>query len=496
MTLNEHLKAFYNVLADEVAASLEAEMALAAAAGIARPVALAASFAPLQEAIDRIKSKTPVVSEMRSAQWAEVPVQIRNRAQFSAGVTSARVVQDIQRRIENEMQWKPGDGIGRDAFIRGMRKTLEAEGIATNPHGGLTDISSNRRLELIHEMQTRDAKNFAKWKIDMDPDLLNAAPALELIRIRRSDVPRDWRQRWAEAGGEFPGGRMIAHKLAPIWMKLSRFGNPWPPFDYNSGMGVEDVLAAEAGKLGVVPPAQAQAVTERRYNEDAEAEVSELAPEKLNWLRERLGDQVQVVSGVARLSPLSWQTVADADAWAAQAYAGIQAEAAERAALTAYQDRSTGTQSRMAAWLREGKAPDTTTREQVQQVDAVIARSHAATNGLVYRCLDMDAGAFSYHDKAHMSTTLCEQLAWMQYGRKAKMPMILKMYLPKGTKGVYLSQLTKINPDHAEAEFLLQRGSTLRHTGERWIQIDGRRVREVSATVTQGPMMDLNWKRP
>jgi hypothetical protein len=48
------------------------------------------------------------------------------------------------------------------------------------------------------------------------------------------------------AGGGGRGGgcdalkalpRMIARKDSPIWEALSRFGTPYPPFDFNSGCG-------------------------------------------------------------------------------------------------------------------------------------------------------------------------------------------------------------------------------------------------------------------
>lgn len=497
MTLQTHLHALYTLLADEMAASLEAAMVEAAAAGIAQPTALAADFAPLAEAIDRIKSKTPVVSEMRSAEWAEVPLQIRNRAQFSAGVTSARVVNDIQQRLEAEMSWKPGTAIGRDAFIRGVRESLQAEGIAINPHGGLTDISSTRRLALVHDMQTREARNFAKWKIDQDPDLLAAAPAQELVRIRRSAVPRvDWAERFVAAGGTIRGGRLAAHKLDSVWAKLSRFGNPWPPFDLGSGMGVQDLLADEAEQLGIVPPKQAEAVTERRFNEDAEMDVQSLPPDKIAWLKERMGNQVSVVDGAARLSPLSWRTVPEADAWAETAYADVLADPDEVSALTAYQDRRTGLQARMAQQIRTSTAPDADVLAQTHAIDAVIARSHAATNGLVYRCLDLAQHELNTTDRAHMSTSLCEQLAWARYGIKAKRPVIVKIYLPKGSKGVYLSGLTQANPDQDEAEFLLQRGSMLNIVKQREIEIEGRIVQEIAATIVQGALPALTWRRP
>ena len=63
----------------------------------------------------------------------------------------------------------------------------------------------------------------------------------------------DWPKRWQKAGGKiFPGGRMIALKDDPVWVKLSVFGNPFPPFDWGSGMGLEDIGRKEAIKLGLI----------------------------------------------------------------------------------------------------------------------------------------------------------------------------------------------------------------------------------------------------
>lgn len=39
----------------------------------------------------------------------------------------------------------------------------------------------------------------------------------------------------------------------PVATDLSRFGRPYPPFDYGSGMGVEDIDREEAVELGLLP---------------------------------------------------------------------------------------------------------------------------------------------------------------------------------------------------------------------------------------------------
>ena len=45
---------------------------------------------------------------------------------------------------------------------------------------------------------------------------------------------------------------MIATKDDPIWTRLSRFNRPYPPFDFEDDMTVDDVSRREAESLGVI----------------------------------------------------------------------------------------------------------------------------------------------------------------------------------------------------------------------------------------------------
>ena len=46
-------------------------------------------------------------------------------------------------------------------------------------------------------------------------------------------------------------GEMAAHITHPIWKAISRFGNPYPVYDFNSGMGDKILRLDEAKRLGV-----------------------------------------------------------------------------------------------------------------------------------------------------------------------------------------------------------------------------------------------------
>jgi hypothetical protein len=106
------------------------------------------------------------------------------------------------------------------------------------------------------------ATGHGQYLQSIDPDTIDMFPAWELIRVIDSRVKRDWTTRWADAAASAGDpdaqrmldthGRMIARKDSPIWTALSRFGRPHPPFDFNSGMDVEDVDRDSCVELGLI----------------------------------------------------------------------------------------------------------------------------------------------------------------------------------------------------------------------------------------------------
>ena len=96
--------------------------------------------------------------------------------------------------------------------------------------------------------------------------ILDHWPAQELYRVSPRPSHRQWngldreniidgeppQGRWVEAGGQLYDGRMIALKDSSVWTKISRFGKPYSPFDFNSGMSTKGVTRAEAKKFGLI----------------------------------------------------------------------------------------------------------------------------------------------------------------------------------------------------------------------------------------------------
>ena len=54
-----------------------------------------------------------------------------------------------------------------------------------------------------------------------------------------------------ESGGKIHDGRLIALKNDPVWLKISDFGHPHPPFAFDSGMDMVDVSRVDAVEFGL-----------------------------------------------------------------------------------------------------------------------------------------------------------------------------------------------------------------------------------------------------
>jgi len=261
---------------------------------------------PLADAVAHISAKTPVGSILRTNEWAQMPLGLRQRAQFSAGVESMRVLSNIQAKLLQSVSLarmqlgggKEGAFMDRTKFVGDLHQIAMSEGLypRNGGQGGLRDITSVPRLQMIYDIQVGQAQGFAGWKADMDPDMLDAYPAQELIRIADRKKKRIWQARWANAGGpHLPGNRMAALKTDPVWIGISRFECPWPAFDFNSGMGLRDISRAEAEKMGLLQPGERVTPNDEDFNAGLEASVRGMDPRTIESLKSLFGDQVQVL---------------------------------------------------------------------------------------------------------------------------------------------------------------------------------------------------------
>ena len=258
---------------------------------------------PNQTAIEEFAAKTEVPSWARTADWQDVPAALRRRAFFSAALEDARALSDERTAVADLLQRASKDGklYRRDTAITELQAMMRERGLDTGAPDALTNPAAEKRIKLVIDTNRAQALGYAKFKRSSTGGALLAFPAQELIRVRNSTEPRDWSARWQAEGGQVYGGRMIALKSDPVWVAISRFGTPYPPFDFNSGMGVRDISRRECLSLGVISEdwtPDGDPVED--FNANVEADVSQVQPDLLATLSDLFGGAVKIADGKAR----------------------------------------------------------------------------------------------------------------------------------------------------------------------------------------------------
>ena len=262
---------------------------------------------PFKEAVDLIRGKGILPTTLGSADLAKLDEGIRRHSVFSAKTTVARyldLIKQVTTQIVDPVQEAGeymGSARGREVlrdFLQGIGYTPEA-----GSEGTLKDLSSDARIDLVVRTNTEMVQGFGQFQQAQNPVVLDAFPCQELYRVQGVETPRQsnagnqfsagsgyggyfWPNKWKGAGGSFyGGGRMIARKDDPIWTEISRFGNPYPPFDYNSGMWVKPVSRKEAVALGVIEKADKVTQLSNVYAPPLQTGIKALSPDVLAALQ-------------------------------------------------------------------------------------------------------------------------------------------------------------------------------------------------------------------
>lgn len=252
---------------------------------------------PFAEAIESRAVRQLLPTELRTSLLSTIPTELRERAMFSAGVTNAEQLQGFSDKVDELLAGKTDRATAR----RDLKTMLGSLGAPVD-ETDLVDLRSDARLNLILDTNLQQAQGYGHWAQGQQAEILDQWPAQELIRVQETRVQRDWAARWAAAGGTFFDGRMIALKNDPIWKAISRFGTPYPPFDFNSGMDVLDVDRDTAIEAGLIDRDTVVEPQSRDFNTDLQA-----SPAVNNTaLRSALEDALQGVAkftadGVLRL---------------------------------------------------------------------------------------------------------------------------------------------------------------------------------------------------
>jgi DNA topoisomerase-1 len=232
---------------------------------------------PFIDALKSAEIKTLLPTDLSSADLMKIASDIRERSRFSARTSNAEYVQFIDDTINRILNPAGGEGMNFGTGRAELKMALDKISYEPAPGkaGTIEDLGSDARLNLIIKTNVEMAEGYGGYVQGMDQDALDAYPAQELFRAEARIEPRDWPQRWEEAGGEFypglsdyPEGRMIALKTDPIWEAISAFGLPYPPFDFNSGMWIRDIDRKEAVELGLIKEIEELTPKQRDFNED------------------------------------------------------------------------------------------------------------------------------------------------------------------------------------------------------------------------------------
>ena len=255
-------------------------------------------------AIEEFAAKTEVPSWARTADWQDVPAAIRRRSFFSSALEDARALSAERKSVADLLQTTSKDGkiYRRDTAITELQAMMKNRGLDTGDPDSLTNHASEARIKLVIDTNVAQARNYARFKRSSSGPVLLMFPAQELIRRRQSKKERPWPSIWEQHGGALiDGNRMIALKTDPIWISISRFGTPYPPFDFNSGMGVRDISRREAIALGIIAADwQPDGDPVEDFNASVEADVSNVHPDLLSSIAGLFGDAVTIVDGIMR----------------------------------------------------------------------------------------------------------------------------------------------------------------------------------------------------
>lgn len=223
--------------------------------------------------LEAFRQRIPVPKGMTAAQWEVVKADIRERSFFMAGISNAEILDLFKREQERLI----GNKISPQEYRRALREGLDKLGYRApmGKDGTIKDLASFQRQNLVMETNRRLAAGYANYQTQLEQRDLY--PAKQMVRLTLRREPRDWNARWKEAAKQLPqdGTYNVSKKAAlvdsPIWSAISRFGVPYPIYDYNSGMGDKMLSREEAAAIGIQAPAVPPLVTPDSFNANLQA---------------------------------------------------------------------------------------------------------------------------------------------------------------------------------------------------------------------------------
>ena len=249
---------------------------------------------PFVEALGAAHARSLLPTTGRTVDLQQLDSGVKRRAMMSATVDTVERLQEYADGVDSILS-----GDKSEAEVRAwLKEQLAAAGYQPDPEqrGGLQDLGSSTRLNLILETNVATAQGYGRYVQGLQPDVLDEFPAQELFDAAPGgENRRAWADRWQACGGQFFGPRMIALKSDPIWSRIGdpeRFpdglGNPYPPFAFNSKWDVRDIDRDEAVALELIKPGEAVAAP---TIDSFDADLQATPDVRASWLREAVVSQ-------------------------------------------------------------------------------------------------------------------------------------------------------------------------------------------------------------
>jgi len=277
---------------------------------------------PFQEALDHEQVKRLLPNLVKSRQLALLPVEVRRRARFSAGVADLRILGRLDRLLAalvspdtvideatgERRAARPGEYVNQATFRRDMTQILKEVRYSPRPEdrGTIKDLLSTIRQDLISDTNLRMADGYGNHIQGQDEDILDQWPAQEFFRAETRNEKRPWPSTWDDKRMELGAAStalpsaiaMIALKNDPIWRAINYFGLPYAPFHFNSGMDVRDIDRDTAISLKLIDRDTRIAPATLPLNDDLSAAVTDdMPPSLIQAVLDAFGGDVELRDG-------------------------------------------------------------------------------------------------------------------------------------------------------------------------------------------------------
>jgi len=202
-----------------------------------------------------LELKVSIPSDLRSAEWSCLDLWIRERAFFMASVNRAEVLDAFRQTTAAYTRGEIGRSEAREQLSDHLKR-LNYKPLP-GQEGTIKDLRTVDRQNVVLDTNLEQVNGWARWARQQES--LSSFPAQQLIRVRNSKKKRPWFTLWERAlshttrEGATGTPQMIALVNHPIWIALSAFNSPYPPFQFGSGMGTRRIDDVEAGSLGLLP---------------------------------------------------------------------------------------------------------------------------------------------------------------------------------------------------------------------------------------------------